>query len=154
MPQQLLSLLTVSPLQENWDASLESVVASLRGALRTFNLSIQVQGSVSSDSVVLIQLQDAVGNNLSEQVYVRVRVTDVAGGLYLNAANATISVITGTIVETKTSGKDFTVQSNSSGQITIDCHDTTAETFTLLIGPAAMCPPFANFNNSIGVTHA
>jgi hypothetical protein len=154
MPQQLLNLLSVTPLQENWDASLEAAVNSLKAALRTFNMSIKVHGSHTTPSQVAIQLQNAVGDDLNEQIYVRIRVTDAAGSLYLDAAYATLGIVTGTLAETTTAGKDLTIQSNSSGLIVVQITDTTAETFTVLLGPPSMCAPFANFNNSLAVTHA
>lgn len=150
--QQTLNFLTVNPLQENWDASLQAAIALLIGALRTFKMSISVQGSHTSASRVDIQLQDSKGNNLSEQVYVRCRVVDNNG--YAVATHATIAVFTGTVVETLSSTKDLVIQSNASGLIQLTCTDTTIETFNVLIGPATLCPPHANFNNAIAVVHA
>ena len=149
--QQLLSFLAVDPLQENWDASLQAAVSSVKGALRTLKMSISFQGDHTTPSRVQIQLQDAVGNDLAEQYYLRVRVVNNNG--YLVATHATMSAYIGTLVETLTTGKDLILQSDASGLIEVTCTDATAETFQVCIGAPDLCPPFANFNNSQTVVH-
>lgn len=152
MAQQTLNFQDVNPLNENWDAALQAAVNLLIGALRTFAMSISVQGSHTTPSRVNIQLQNSKGQDLAEQVYVRCRVVNNNG--YTNATNATIAVFTGTVVETLTSNKDLVIKSDANGLIQLTCTDATAETFMVLIGPPTLCPPFANFNNSKAVVHA
>lgn len=152
MSQQLLSFPQVDPLQENWDASLQAAIDSLRGALRSFKMTISTQGSHTSPSHVQIQLVDGNGDALAQIVYLRIRVTDNGG--YLAATHATIAVFGGTLVETVTANKDFVVLSDVNGLIDLTCTDTTIETFGLSIAPATVSPAFADHNNSLTVTHA
>lgn len=152
MLQQTLPFLDVDPLQENWDASLQAAIALLVGALRTFKLSITVQGSHTTPSRVRIQLQDSKGVDIPNVVVVRCRVVNNNG--YANATNATIAVFTGTVVETLTANKDLVIESSGLGIIELTCTDATIETFNVLIGPPPVAAPFANFNNGQVVVHA
>ncbi len=148
--QQLLSFPSVDPFNENWDAALQAAMTSLNGALRSFSMVKTVQGNVGSPSTVRIQLCYANGDPLAEQVYLRVRVANSAG--YAPATHATLSCAS--TQETITANKDLVVQTDTAGKVDISLTDGTAETFTLLIGPPPVGAPFANFNNSISVTHA
>lgn len=148
----MISILDVTPLQENWDASLQSLVASLRSVLRTFAMTISVQGTHLTPSRVNIQLQDSVGNNLAETSYLRVRAVNNNG--YANATNATIAVFTGTVVETLTASKDLVIKSNASGLIQLTCTDAAVETFQILIGRPTLLAKFADYRNSKTVVHA
>lgn len=153
MAQQLLNLQDVLANQAAWDAALQANISALRGALRTFAMSISFQGSVSSPSVINIQLENSDGTPLAESVYVRVRICN--NGVLANSTNATIAVSGATtLAETITSGKDIVVLSNASGLIQIAVTDATAETVTLRIGPSLVSPAFANYNNSQQLVHA
>lgn len=152
MPQEILSFASISPLQENWDAALQAAVFSLANALKSFLMSIYVQGSHTAPSHVRIQICDANGEPMTRVFQLRVRVTDNAS--YAPATNATISAWIGTLVETKTANKDLIIESDSTGLIDVLCTDTTAETFNVLIGPPPVNAEFANYNNALAVTHA
>jgi hypothetical protein len=153
MAQQLLNLVDVLANQAGWDAAVQTLISAIRGAMRTFAISIFFQGSVSGASSIDIQLENSDGTPVSEQVPVRVRVCNNAG--WSNATNATISsVVTGTTIETHTASKDLTILSDASGKIRIQITNGTAETVTIRLGPAIIQPAFANYNNSQQLTHA
>lgn len=152
MAQELLNLLTIEANQVQWDADLETNTQKLVWALRTWNISVSFAGDVSTPSVVSIQLQTANGGNLSEIVYLRVRICD---NLLLSpATNATIAPTAGSPEEIITADKDIVVLTDSGGFVQITVTDATAEAMTLRIGPAPIQPVFANYNNSVDLTHS
>lgn len=150
MAQETLSLSSVAPTVENWDAVLHAALTALIGALRRFSVAISYQGSISTPSIVNIQILDANGNALAQQFYLRVRVVNSGG--YAVATNATITTLTGTLIQSLTASKDLIIQSNASGLIQLTCTDATIESFGILIGDY-LNSPFADYNASVLVAH-
>jgi hypothetical protein len=154
MAQQLLNLLAIVANQAAWDADADTNFTALKGALRTWKETISVQGNVGSPSTVTFQLQDANGENLSEQVYLRVRLTDSLTDFTV-ATNGSIAAGAGTTaVETLTSNKDIVFQSDASGLVTITYTNANAVTRYLMLAPSTLCPALGNYNNYKAVTHA
>lgn len=154
MAQQLLNLLDIVANQAAWDADASTNFTAVKSALRTWKETISVQGNVGSPSTVTFQLQDANGENLSEQVYLRVRLTDSLTDFTV-ATNGTIAAGAGTTaVETITSDKDIVFQSNASGLVTITYTNANAVTRYLMLAPSTLCPALGNYNNYKAVTHA
>jgi len=153
MSQELLSLLDVVSQQAAWEATVDTNFDTIMAFIKTFVMSIATQGTTSTPSAVEIQMEDANGTAVAEQVAVTVRVSN--SGALVNSTNATIAAGgSTTLVEWITSGKHGVFLSDAAGLVELSLTDATAETVTLNIGPAPVKPVFGNYHNSLNVTHA
>lgn len=148
-----LNTLDINAKQAGWDATVQTNFERLAELLRFFDPSISVQGGIATPSTIHIQLKDGNGNNLSEQVYCRIKVCN--NGTYNNSTNATIATTGGsTTLLNYTAGKDILVRSDSSGLIELTLTDGVAETVVLRMGPSEVTPTFANYHKTLDVAHA
>ena len=125
------------------------------GLFVTYDLAIVTQGSISLPSIVTVQLQDFYGNAIHETHHVRIRVCNEGG--YTAASNATIATTAAsgtTTVQTITSNKDLVLSSDTTGLMTIDVTNATAETVLLRIGQAPLSARRGDHSTTLDVTHA
>jgi hypothetical protein len=153
MSQELLSLLDVVSQQAAWEATVDTNFDTIMAFIKTFAMSIATQGDTGTASAIEIQLEDANGTLVSEQVAIAVRVSN--DGALINSTNATIAAGgSTTLVEWITTNKYGIFLSDAAGLVEIDLTDATVETVTVNIGPAPVNPTFGNYHNSLDVTHA
>ena len=116
-------------------------------------MTIETQGDTGNPSNIEIQLQDADGNNVEQETFLRVRCcTEDA---LTNHATATIaSAGSTTVAETVTATKDLIFKSSAAGLFEIAFTNGTANTADLRIGPAFMSPPFGDYENLLQVAHS
>jgi hypothetical protein len=144
MGQELLPQDQIVASTSGWETLLNDNTDRLQQYIKTFVISHPTPGATTA--TVTIQLEDSKGTAVSEEVFVRVRISDE--GEVTNATTATISAVgTGTTVQTFTANKDLLIQSDSSGTIVVTITDAAAEIVTLNIGPSEVNPTFANYHN-------
>ncbi len=151
MPQELLNFPAVDQTLENWDALLQATVSSVISALKSFKVTLFTAGDTSHPTRVIVQLIDAVGNNVNQNYYIRCRVVNSGG--YTPATHATLDAFLGGRVEILTTDKDCIFYSDASGKIILNCYDTTAESFDLLLGQPPLGAIIADFTNRFSITH-
>jgi hypothetical protein len=148
-----LNLLSITPKQAGWDATLQTNFERISEIIKQFDMQISVQGSTASPSTINIQLKDADGNNIAETFLLRCRICK--DDAFAQSTNANIG-ITGstTVYATHTANKEYTFQSTAAGLIQVSLVNSTAETVQLRIGPPTICAPLADYTASLKVTHA
>lgn len=143
----ILNLLDVLTNDVNWAGDWNFDMTQLKALFKTFNVALSIVGDPVTPYNATIQLQDAEGNNVNQYCVVRVRVTDWSG--YLPSATRTIAAGSGTtLLDTKASGTDLVLKSNSSGLINVTVNNPTYGGFKLLLAPD-IYPQFANYNNPL-----
>lgn len=92
-------------------------------------------GSEASDKIgVTVQLEGAIGANLSEKRLVRVWIGDsAAGGETATAPNGGTSVQTGTLLKSITTDKHLQVITDANGTAVVELTDTGSPTFYLMV---------------------
>lgn len=156
--QQLLNLSEVAVTAPEWDALVDANFQSIQEFISTWEMT-------EDGNDVTIQLQDAAGENIEEECYLRIRICDGTG--FAVSTSSQFTVTTGTVVETITADRDEIVKSDSTGTIIIKLLSsatttTSAPTTTtatpepisgiIRIGPPPVSVRLGDYSNTLTVS--
>jgi len=144
--QQIIDVKEVAISAPEWDVVVDYNFEQILEHLNTWEMT-------EAGNIVTIQLQDAKGEDVAEEHFLRVRICDVDE--FAVSGISEFIVTTGTVVETHTANKDVTIQSDASGVIVIDLYNpvttTTQEPVvgTLRIGSPSVGSRLGDYSNTL-----
>jgi acetamidase/formamidase len=147
--QQTINIFELAISAPEWDALADANFSAIQKFLSTWEMT-------EADNTITIQLQDANGDDVLEEHYLRVKLCDGTG--YTVAAASQFNVTTGTTVETFTANKDLVIKSNASGiikiQLTLSATTTTSEPVVgiIRIGPPSVSARIGDYSNTLTVS--
>jgi len=102
------------------DVTDAKLSATLQDAIPQLDISASAEGATSADTIdVTLQVQDASGTSLAKQHLLRVWIDDAEFGAP-DATGNTVTVSTGTTMQTLTSDADYELLTDATGVVQID----------------------------------
>lgn len=154
--QQLLTVYEIAISAPEWDVLADANFTGIAQFINTWEMT-------EDANTVSIQLQNANGEDVEEECYLRIKLCDGTG--YTVSSDSEYTITVGTEVEEFIADKDLVIKSNSTGlitiQLTLSSTTTAAGTTTVTaepvtgiirIGPPSVSTRLGDYSNTLTVS--